>query len=361
MTVFSRRALLANGSALGMSLAAGAAIAQTPAAPPAGRGPGRGPAPPPAIEKFDAGLDALIDVTSPIEQIDTNSFQWCEGPVWVGGADGYLLASDPRANQIMQYRPGAGFSVWLHPSGLQTPVDPALYREPGTNGLFLGRGGLVASDSGTLAIVAIDIATKKRTILADRFEGKRFNSTNDVVVSPTNGMIYFTDPPYGLVNKATPEQRGQYISPVREMDYQGVFSLAPDNTVKLLGKYNLPNGIGLSPDGRTLYSTDATLGWIAHSLDAQGNKLSERVLIDLKAENLGPRGDGMKVDAAGNLWISGDSGLGIFNAAGHRLGRIRIFGSAPNCEFGADGYLYIPNGTGMLRVKVKARKIASRF
>ncbi len=363
MTQLSRRALLASGTALGLGLAAGPALAQTPAAPaapPPGRGPGRGPAPPPSLERMDPALDALIDITSPIEKIDSDSFQWCEGPVWVGGADGYLLASDPRANQIMQYRPGSGMSVWLHPSGLQTPVDPALYREPGTNGLFLGRGGLVASDSGTCAIVHIDIATKRRTILADRFEGKRFNSTNDVVVSPTTGMIYFTDPPYGLVNKATPEQRGQYISPLREMDYMGVFQLAPDNSVKLLGKYNLPNGIGISPDGRTLYSTDSTLGWIAHSLDAQGNKVSERVLIDLKGENIGPRGDGMKVDAAGNLWISGDSGLGIFNPQGHRLGRIRIAGSAPNCEFGADGYLYIPNGTGMLRVKVKAKKIASR-
>lgn len=360
MTNLSRRTMLGCGTALGLGLTTGTVFAQapaTPAAAPAGRGPGRGPAPPPSIEKFDPALDALIDASSPIEQIDTNSFQWCEGPVWVGGADGYLLASDPRANQILQYKPGAGFSVWLHPSGLQTAPVAGIDREPGTNGLFLGRGGIVAADSGTRAIVRIDPVTKRRTVLADRFEGKRFNSPNDVIVSPTNGMIYFTDPPYGLVNQATPEQRGQYISPAREMDYMGVFQLTPDNTVKLIGKYNLPNGIGISPDGRTLYSTDGTLGWLAHALDAQGNKLSERPLIDMKAENIMPRGDGMKADAAGNLWISGDSGLGIFNAAGHRLGRIRIFGSAPNCEFGADGYLYIPNGTGMLRVKVKAKKI----
>jgi gluconolactonase len=362
MTILSRRALLANGTALGASLVAGSALAQTPApAAPSGargRGPGRGPVPPPSIERLDPSLDALLDAASPIEKIDSDSFQWCEGPVWVGGANGYLLASDPRANQIMQYRPGSGFSVWLHPSGLQTPADPAIAREPGTNGLFLGRGGLVASDSGTRAIVAIDLASKRRTILTDRFEGKRYNSTNDLVVSPTNRMIYFTDPPYGLVNNASPQQRGEYVSPVREMDYMGVFSLAPDNTVTLLGKYNLPNGIGISPDGRTLYTTDSTLGWIAHTLDARGNKVSERVFIDMKAENVArPAGDGLKVDAGGNLWLSGDGGISIFNPSGHRIGRIRIYGSAPNCEFGADGYLYIPNGTGMLRVKVKAQKI----
>jgi gluconolactonase len=354
MMDLSRRAMLANGTALGLGLTTGAALAQAPAGGRAGRGPAT---PPPSIERFDPALDALIDVNSPIEHIVSEGFQWCEGPVWVGGADGFLLASDPRANQIMRWSSTGGLSVWLHPSGLQTPANPDFDREPGTNGLFLGRGGLACSDSGTRAIVAIDLNTKKRTILVDRFEGKRFNSTNDLIVSPTTKQIFFTDPPYGLVNKATPEQRGQYISPQREMDYMGVFRLDPDNKVTLLGKYNLPNGIGMSPDGRTLYTTDSTLGWIAHTLDARGNKLSERVFIDMKAENIMPRGDGLKVDAAGNLWMSGDSGLGIFNPAGHRIGRIRIAGAAPNCEFGADGYLYIPNGTGLLRVKVKAQKI----
>jgi gluconolactonase len=352
MTNISRRMMLAGGTALtGLGLVP--ALGQAPAAPPAGGrgagGRGRGPAPPPSIERLDPALDALLDASSPIEHIVADGFQWCEGPVWVGGADGYLLCSDPRANQIMQWSQGGGHKVWMHPSGLQTPADPAIYREPGTNGLFLGRGGLVCSDSGTRAIVRIDLASKQRTVLADRFEGKRLNSTNDLVVSPSNGMIYFTDPPYGLTGVAQ--------SPQREMDYTGVFQMAPDNSLKLIGKYNMPNGIGISPDGRTLYTTDGTLGWIAHSLDAQGNKVSERVFINLQAENAMPRGDGLKIDAAGNMWTSGDSGIGIFNPQGHRLGRIRIFGSAPNCEFGADGYLYIANGNGILRVKCKAQKI----
>ena len=365
MKSLSRRTMLATSMAAGLVQAAGPALAQTPAAPPpAGRGPA-GPPQPPFIERFDPALDALLDAKSPIEQIDTNSFQWCEGPVWIGGANGYLLASDPRANQIMQYNPATkAMTSWLKPSGLQEPVDPVIFREAGTNGLFLGRGGIIAADSGTRAIVRIDIATKRRTVLADRFEGKRFNSPNDLIVSPTTGIIYFTDPPYGLVNKATPEQRGQYLSPAREMDYMGVFSIAPDNTVKLVGKYNLPNGVGISPDGRTLYNTDGTQGWVAHTLDAAGNSTGERPFIDRVAENFtNPRaaGDGFKVDATGHLWISGDGGISIVTPQGHRIGRIRIFGSAPNCEFGADGYLYIPNGTGMLRVAVKAKKMPNRF
>jgi gluconolactonase len=357
MNTLSRRMMLAAS----VAALAQPALAQAPA--PAGRAGGRGPAgppQPPTIERFSPALDALIDTSAKIDRIVDGVFLWAEGPVWIGGADGYLLISDPRLNKIFRWTAKDGLTTWMEPSGLQTPVDPKIYREAGTNGLFLGRGGIIASDSGTRAIVRFDIATKQRTVLADRFEGKRFNSPNDLVVSPTTGMIYFTDPPYGMVNFATPEQRGEYINPIREMNYAGVFSLAPDNTVNLIGRYQMPNGVGVSPDGRSLYHTDGNFGWVVHTLDAQGNSVSRRSFIDRVAQNFanpGGAGDGLKVDAAGNVWLSGDSGIGIFNAQGQRLGRIRIQGSAPNCEFGADGNLYIAGGTGIYRVPVKAKKL----
>jgi gluconolactonase len=303
------------------------------------------------VERFDPAFDALIEPGAKVERI-SEGFQWCEGPVWIGGANGYLLASDPRLNKIFQWTQAGGLTTWLDPSGLQTPVDPAVYREAGTNGLMLARGGLMAADQGNRAIVRIDIATKARTVIVDRFEGKRFNSPNDMCISPTTKAIYFTDPPYGLTNVQT--------SPLREMDYTGVFKLASDNTVTLIGRYQMPNGVGISPDGRTLYHTDGQMGWIAHTLDAQGNSISQRSFIDRVAQNFtNPRasGDGLKVDAAGNLWISGDNGIGVFNPAGQRLGRIRIQGSAPNCEFGADGNLYIAGGNGIYRVPAKAKKL----
>jgi gluconolactonase len=323
---------------LGAGLAFGLGLGQSRAAQP------------PAIERLDPALDAVLDVDTPVERVVSGAFEWCEGPVWIGGANGFLLASDPRANRIIRYQPGGGASVWLAPSGLQEPADPAITREAGTNGLALGRGGLIAADSGSRAIVAIDLATKARTILAARFEGKRFNSPNDLVVSPTTGQIFFTDPAYGLTGMAR--------SPSREMDYMGVFRLDPDNSVALLGKYAYPNGIGISPDGRTLYITDARQGWLALALDETGGKLSERPFIDLKAEKIArPAGDGLKVDSTGKLWLSGDGGISIFNPQGHRLGRIRVADPAPNCEIGADGNLYIANGDGILRVPVRARKI----
>jgi gluconolactonase len=337
MNSLSRRMMLASS----MAALAHPVLAQAPAGRGGGRGPA-GPPQPPVIERFSPALDALIDSGAKVERIVDGVFQWAEGPVWIGGADGYLLISDPRLNKIFRWTPKDGLTTWMEPSGLQTPVDPKLYREAGTNGLFLGRGGIIAADSGTRAIVRIDIATKQRTVLADRFEGKRLNSPND------------------LVNLATPEQRGEYINPLREMNYAGVFSLSPNNTVSLIGRYLMPNGVAVSPDGRTLYHTDQNFGWVRHTLDAQGNSVSQRSFIDREAQNFAnPRagGDGLKVDAAGNIWTSGDSGIGIFTPQGQRLGRIRIQGSAPNCEFGADGHLYIAGGTGVYRVPVKAKKL----
>ena len=110
--------------------------------------------------------------------------------------------------------------------------------------MIRARGGLMVADQGNRAIAIIDLKTKQKTQLADRFEGKRFNSPNDMVLHP-NGMIFFTDPPFGLNNV--------FNSPDRELDYTGVFRLNPDNTVTLIDKTLRPNGIGLSPDGSKLY------------------------------------------------------------------------------------------------------------
>jgi len=337
MLTFSRRSMLATGASLaGMSLLSRAADAQT-----------TGPAPTAHIERLDPSLDALIDARAPVEVIMAG-YQWAEGPVWVGGPDGFLLASDPPQNVIHRWSPKDGGSEWLRPSGYQGPPTPRL-REAGSNGLFLGRGGLLIADSGNRCITRLDLATKTRTVIVDKFEGKRLNSPNDLCVSPTDGSIYFTDPAYGLTDTEK--------SPDRELDFTGVFRIAPDNSISLIGKYGAPNGVGVSPDGRRLYHTDRTQGWVVHELDAQGRSTSSRPFIDRAAQGFkATSGDGFKVDSQGNLWMSGD-GISIVNPAGKRIGVIRISGPAANCELGADGYLYIAANKHLMRVKVKAQKI----
>jgi gluconolactonase len=364
----SRRNLIGAGAAL----LASRALAQNAPGPPPGaaqmppmRPPVNGPqlAPPAApilppfpavgsVEQFDPGLADLIDVNTPVEKI-LDGFVWVEGPVWIGDGNGYLLCSDTRANKIIKWQmPAAGSTnppgeTWLEPGGYKGPNGetwaPHL-QEPGTNGMIRARGGLLVADQGNRALALIDLKTKQKTKLADRFEGKRFNSPNDMVLH-ANGMIFFTDPPYGLNNV--------FNSPDRELDYTGVFRLNPDNSVTLIDKTLRPNGIGLSPDGSKLYCTD-TSGWVVFDLDARGNASNRRVFVPRSAVG---GGDGFKVDEKGNVWASSSDGITIFSPDGRRLGRIRADNMISNCEFGADGYLYMSSNKRLIRARVRASRI----
>ncbi len=292
------------------------------------------------VERLDPALDALIDANAPVETV-LDGFTWSEGPVWVGGRSGYLLASDVPGNRIMRWSPATGGEVWLTPSG-RGDANPISAREAGTNGLIVARGGLVAADSGNRCLARIDLATKRKTVLCARFEGRRFNSPNDLVLAP-DGAIYFTDPPWGL--------KGAWDSPYREMDYFGVFRLAQDGEVSLVDKALQPNGIGLSPDGRTLYVTDRDTGWVAFTLDAKGRVTDRRMFVDRSSGVQG--GDGMKVDREGNVWASCKDGISIFAPDGRRLGVIRADDVISNCAFGADGFLYMSSNKRLVRAPLR--------
>ena len=353
----SRRRLLACGGAAALAGPAfGQGAMQAPYAGPQVAVP-EPPLGPPyaavaAIEQSDPALGALIDLATPVEKI-LGGFVWAEGPVWVGGADGYLLASDTRANTIVKWRdpgPGrkTGGEVWKSPAGYEGPNNegwaPNL-AEPGTNGLILARGGLAAADHGNRSIAFIDLKTRAKRQIVSRFEGKRFNSPNDLVLHP-NGAIFFTDPPWGLLNV--------FNSPDREMDYTGVFRLNPDNSVTLIDATLRPNGIGLSPDARRLYVTDSS-GWVVFDLDARGDASNRRLFVS--RQDAGGGGDSLKIDHLGNMWTSIGDTLAIFDPQGRRLGVIRARERISNCEFGADGHVYIASNTRLLRAKTKARKI----
>ena len=273
-------------------------------------------------------------------QLISTGHTWSEGPVWVGGADGYLLFSDVPQNVIHRWD-GRVSAPFIQPSGYAGPPMPTVIREGGANGLALGRGGLLIADSGNRCISVIDLATRRRRVIADRYQGKRFNSPNDLVVA-ANGDIFLTDPPHGLV--------GGLDSPLREQAITGVFRITPDNQVHLIADNLSPNGIALAPDGRTVYSTDRT-GWVAISLDAQSRPTGQRLLVDRTA--LGGGGDGMKTDTSGNLWFTGPGGVHVYAPTGERLGMIPVTGSRSNCCFGPGGMIYITTGTGVARARLK--------
>lgn len=307
-------------------------------------------APTPGITRLHRELDRILDVDTPITPI-ADGIQWAEGPVWVKDG-GYLLFSDPPRNIMYRWKEGEGKSVFLEPSGLQGPV-PAAIREPGSNGMAMDAGGrLVIADSGTRAIVRIDLKTRERTILADRFEGKRFNSCNDLVIA-RDGTIYFTDPPYGLTEGDT--------SPLKEQPVNGVYRLAPDGTVALIdGTHTRPNGIGLSPDGSWLYVSvsDAATPFIySYPLGSNGKVYQRRIFAAFSravAAGLPGLPDGMKVMSRGHVFASGPGGIYVIDRSDEPLGLISTGQSAANCAFGEDGRtLFITSSDKVFRLRLK--------
>ena len=303
------------------------------------------------IHAFDPAFNAIVPPDARIEKI-ADGFTWSEGPTWIRDG-GYLLFTDVPENTLYRWSEHDGLSVFLKPSGYAGPELDTL-REPGANGLHAEPGGSVLlADSGSRLVARFDPASKRRTALAAHFEGHRFNSPNDVV-RRNDGVIFFTDPPYGL--------KGINESPVKEMRFNGVFRLDPDGSVHLVDDgLSFPNGVELSPDGRTLYvsNSDPTRPvWMAYSLDARGAVIEKRVFADasdLVAQNLPGLPDGMTITADGTLFATGPGGVLVLAPDGRRLGRIETGSKVANCAFGDDGRtLYMTSHAFLARVRVNA-------
>tara|TARA_R110002049_G_scaffold153078_2_gene317289 strand:- start:856 stop:1968 length:1113 start_codon:yes stop_codon:yes gene_type:complete len=290
-----------------------------------------------------AAASSSIALPNPLAdyEIIAMGINWSEGPVWWGDEMGQLLFSDVPGNTMYRWD-RESISVFLSPSGIEEFPVPDYIREGGSNGLALGRGGLLIADSGTRSITFLDLKTRKKRVLVGEYQGKKLNSPNDLVLA-RNGDVYFTDPPYGLV--------GVRDSTMRELDFTGVFRLTPDDKLYLIADNLFPNGIALSPDNQVLYVTDSS-GWIAIDLDADGTPGAQRVLVS--AEEIGGRGDGMKSDTKGNLWCSGPGGIHVFSGTGERIGFAPIEGRVSNCAFSPSGHLFVTNGDKVLRARISS-------
>jgi gluconolactonase len=227
-------------------------------------------------------------------------------------------------------------------------------REPGANGLGADRAGSVLlADSGNRMIARLDLASKTKTPLAKNYQGRRFNSPNDVT-RRRDGTIFFTDPPYGL--KELNE------SSVKELPFNGVYRLDVDGTVSVIDEeLSFPNGVALSPDERTLYVSNSDPKrpiWMAYDLDGEGKVTGKRVFADA-SDLVGSRApglpDGLKVAPDGTLFATGPGGVLIFSPDGKRLGRIETGSAIANCAFGDDGRsLYMTSHKFLARVRLRA-------
>ena len=304
----------------------------------------------PRIQRLSPAFDRMVAPGTQVETIATG-IRWAEGPVWVEAGQ-YLLFSDPPANIVRRWRKGGPAVPFLAPSGAGG-TDPKLIREPGANGLALDRTGrLLIANSGGRSIDRVDLVTRRREVVVDRYQGKRFNSPNDMHVT-RDGTLYFTDPPYGLTEGDT--------SPLKEMSVNGVYRLRPGGVVELLeGGLTRPNGIALSPDETRLYvsvSDEAAPRIMVYDLDTKGVR-NARVLLDAKAMKArGGAGlpDGMKVAWDGTLVCSVPGGMMFMTPDAEPLALVTTGAPIANCAFGERGRaLYMTANDRVLRLPLRA-------
>jgi gluconolactonase len=303
------------------------------------------------IERLDPALDQLLPKDAKLE-ILVQGLDWAEGPVW-DARHNHLIFSDVPQNTAYQWSAGKGVSVYLKPSGY-TGATPR-GGEPGSNGLTMDREGrLVLCEHGDRRIARLEKDGKK-TALADRYEGKRFNSPNDLVFDAA-GNLFFTDPPYGL--------EGKLEDAKKELPFQGVYRITTDGQLRLVTKeIKFPNGIALSPDEKTLYvaasDPDKPVIW-AFDLKADGTVGNGRVFFDAAAlaanKKLKGLPDGMKVDVKGNIFLGGPGGILVISARGKHLGTILTGEATANCAWGDDGStLYVTADMYLCRIKTATR------
>ncbi len=355
-----RGAGLLSGDLMAIAIGGSALIAAVLAATPEPRAGGLGADTEPArIERLDPRFDALVP-TGVRVVVASDGIEWAEGPLW-DERRGVLLFSDVPRNTIWRLEPSGALGTFLAPSGY-TGSAPFTGREPGSNGLaFDSRGRLLLCQHGDRSI-ARRHHDGRLEVLADRYRGKRLNSPNDLAIGP-RGDLYFTDPPFGLA--------GTWNDPAKELPFQGVFRLrlggagagAPGAGAldAIVTDLDAPNGIGFSPDRKTLYIRNAVHRrpiWMAYPVLGDGTVGAGRQFAEASAWVAPSEGvpDGLEVDRAGNLFAAGPGGVHVFAPDGARLGRIVTGVPTGNVAFGEDGAtLFIAANHRILRLRTTTR------
>ncbi len=300
-----------------------------------------------SIERLDPRLDAIVPVDAVIEVL-SEGHEWVEGPVWVPDLQSILYSDIPN-NAVYRWREGEEASLWLQPAGYTGEVPRE--GESGSNGLALdGQGRLVLAQHGDRRIARMNASwgapEPNFETLAGEYEGRRFNSPNDVAPR-RNGDLYFTDPPYGLEGGNEP----------KELDFQGVYRLATNGSLTLLtDELSRPNGIAFSPDQSILYVANSDPGGqpvvMAYDVQQDGGIDNGRVFFE-------SWGDGMAVDQQGNVYLTGPrGGVLIINEDGDHLGTILAPPRTSNATFGEDGStLFVTANTRLVRIRLNVRGV----
>jgi gluconolactonase len=312
------------------------------------------------IQKLDPILDRLVAPDAKLERVATGFDKWTEGPVWT--REGRLLFAEIPANNIIQWVPGKGTSVFMHPSGYKGS-ERFKGPEPGSNGMTLDADGRVsvAGHAGRTVWRMESVEPKAEiTVLADSYQGKKLNSPNDLVYK-SDGSLYFTDPPYGLTTQGDND-------PQKELQVNGVYRVpgareqklgtqpARDKLQLVIKDLSRPNGIAFSPDEKFLYIADSGKKiWMRYLVQPDGSVAEGILFLDASSDNAPGGPDGIRVDKNGNLYGSGPGGVWIISPAGKHLGTIKVPERVANVAWGdEDGKtLYITASTSLYRLRLK--------
>lgn len=310
------------------------------------------------VDRLDPSISTILPADAKLERVATG-FKWVEGPVWVGDS---LFFADIPSNSIRKWTPGQGVSIWLQPSGYKGAV-PYGGPEPGTNGMTLDAQGRLTvaghAQRDVLRFESLD-PTHGPTMLAYVYQGKRFNSPNDLVYS-SDGSLYFTDPPYGL-----PTQHDD--DPQKQLKANGVYRLPhaldqkagsmPDKGAvqQLVTDLTRPNGIAFSPGEKYLYvnNSEPKKIWMRYAVKPDGTLADPKLLYDATNDSRPGDPDGMKVDVNGNIYSAGPGGVWIFSPDGKPLGTIVMPERVANLTFaGPDRRtLYIAASSSIYRINL---------
>jgi len=281
------------------------------------------------IEVYDNAIREIVPEGTALEQIATG-FGFTEGPIWCGDA---LLFSDIPRNRIVRWRmlgEGPEVTTFRSPTG-------------NSNGLTLDRSGrLIACEHSTRRVTRTEVDGSVSAV-AERYQGRRLNSPNDVVVK-SDGNIYFTDPAYGLPR----------LTVGKELPCNGVYRLAPDGELELLvDDFEGPNGLAFSPDETVLYVDDSARSHIrAFDVNPEGSLSNGRLFINMRSPEPGAP-DGMKVDRQGNVYSTGPGGLWVIAPDGKCLGRLVLPELPANLAWGDADWktLYITARSSVYRLR----------
>jgi len=329
-----------NRTTLRMIASASLALAALSLAAPLAAAPAAAPVM--SIERLDRGLDAVIAPGTKVERV-TTGFIFTEGPMW---RQGKLWFSDVQKDQLSTVTPDGKVTVLLNNSGGYHNAPAGA--NSGSNAMVTDKdGSVLLTQMGARRIVRLDAHNGIHPFLSD-YHGKRLNSPNDLVFA-RDGALWFTDPPFGLFN-------GMDKDPAKELPFNGVFRYAHGQLQAVVTDMTQPNGIGFSPDGKTLYVSNygPDMYVRAYSVGPNGKLTHPRTLIHYPANSGDGGPDGLKVDMSGNLWSSGPGGIRIITPQGKVLGQIKLPEVAANIAFAGDGHtVYITGSTSIYRLHSK--------